>query len=374
MRPIEQYLNKKLTEREQAGNLRQLRTQRAAVDFFSNDYLGIATNNLLQPFMDGMNIGTGSTGSRLLSGNTKETEELEDTIAQFHRAEGALLFNSGYDANLGLITAITDRHTTILYDELCHASLIDGVRLSHANSYKFLHNDLADLEEKLERNRDKPQILIVTESVFSMDGDMAPLEPMVAMAERYEAAMVVDEAHATGVFGERGEGLVCKLGLEDKVFARVHTYGKAMGCHGAAVLGSKQLKTFLINFSRPFIFTTALPPHTISSINAAYQYLSQPEFTNTGLHELIAYFSSKIKSSALDGWKDSSSSIQALVVGGNERTKAIAAALQNANLQINAILHPTVPEGEERLRICLHAFNTREEIDKVFTIIEEANV
>jgi len=374
MSPIEQHLQKKLTEREQGGNLRQLRTQRATVDFFSNDYLGIATNNLLLPFMDGMNMGTGSTGSRLLSGNTKETEELEDTIAQFHRAEGALLFNSGYDANLGLITAITDRHTTILYDELCHASLIDGIRLSHASSYKFLHNDLTDLQEKLERNKDKGPILLVTESVFSMDGDMAPLEPMVAMAERYEAAMVVDEAHATGVFGERGEGLVCKLGLEDKVFARVHTYGKAMGCHGAAVLGSKQLKTFLINFSRPFIFTTALPPHTISSINAAYQYLSQPEFTNTGLHELIAYFSSKIKSSALDGWKDSSSSIQALVVGGNERTKAIAAALQNANLQINAILHPTVPEGEERLRICLHAFNTREEIDKVFTIIEEANV
>ncbi|MBS1584777.1 MAG: 8-amino-7-oxononanoate synthase [Bacteroidetes bacterium] len=374
MRPIEQYLNKKLTEREQAGNLRQLRTQRAAVDFFSNDYLGIATNDLLQPFMDGMNMGTGSTGSRLLSGNTKEAEDLEDRIAKFHRAEAALLFNSGYDANLGLITAVSSRHTTILYDELCHASLIDGIRLSHASSYKFLHNDLDDLEEKLERNRDKGPILIVTESVFSMDGDMALLEQMAETAERYDAAMIVDEAHATGVFGERGEGLVCKLGLADKVFARVHTYGKAMGCHGAAVLGSRQLKAFLVNFSRPFIFTTALPPHTISSINAAYEYLSKQDFSNAGLHELIGYFRSKILGSGIDGWKDSNSSIQALVVGGNENTKTIATALQNAGLQINEILHPTVPEGEERLRICLHAFNTREEIDKVFTIIEEANV
>jgi 8-amino-7-oxononanoate synthase len=374
MRPIEQYLNKKLTEREQAGNLRQLRTQRAAVDFFSNDYLGVATNNLLQPLMEGMNMGTGSTGSRLLSGNTKEAEELEDRIAKFHDAEAALLFNSGYDANLGLITAISSRHNTILYDELCHASLIDGIRLSHASSYKFLHNDLADLEGKLERNKDRGPILIVTESVFSMDGDMAPLEQMLDIAERYDAAMIVDEAHATGVFGERGEGLVCRLGLADRVFARVHTYGKAMGCHGAAVLGDKLLKSFLINFSRPFIFTTALPPHTVSSITAAYEYLAQANFSNAGLHELIGYFRSKIPGSGMHGWKDSPSSIQALVVGGNEKTKAIATALQNAGLQINAILHPTVTEGEERLRICLHAFNAKEEIDRIFTIIKDTNV
>lgn len=374
MTPIEQYLQKKLTEREQAGNLRQLRTQRATVDFFSNDYLGIATNNLLQPIMEGMNMGTGSTGSRLLSGNAKETEKLENRIAAFHGAEAALLFNSGYDANLGLITAVSSRHTTILYDELCHASLIDGVRLSHANSYKFLHNDLTDLEDKLERNRDKGPILLVTESIFSMDGDMAPLADMAAMAELYGAALVVDEAHATGVIGKKGEGVVCKLGLEDKVFARVHTYGKAMGCHGAAVLGGELLKTFLINFSRPFIFTTALPPHTISSITAAYEYLSQDSFSNKGLHELIDHFRSSVGDSGLSGWKDSSSSIQALVVGGNARTKTMATALQGAGLQINAILHPTVPEGEERLRICLHAFNTKEEIDRIFTIIRDTNV
>ncbi len=374
MTPLEQYLQQKLDAREQAGNLRQLRTQRAATDFFSNDYLGIATNNLLVPFMQGSDTGTGSTGSRLLSGNSKETEALEEAIANFHNAEAALIFNSGYDVNMGLITALTNRHTTIIYDELCHASLIDGIMLSRAGSHKFAHNNVADLRKKLEHSKNKGPQLIVTESVFSMDGDTAPLKEIAELAEKYSAALIVDEAHATGVFGNKGEGLVCSMDLETKIFARVHTFGKALGCHGAVVVGSKQLRSFLINFARPFIFTTALPPHTISSISAAYKYLSQPGFSNKGLYELVAYFQQQVKESGMKGWKESCSTIQALVVGDNEKTKAAATALQNAGLQINPILHPTVPMGEERLRICLHAFNTKEEIDKIFATLEELNV
>jgi len=373
MTPLEQYLQQKLAGREQAGNMRQLRTNRAATDFFSNDYLGIVTNKLLLPYMQGSD-GTGSTGSRLLSGNTKEAEVLEQSIAEFHNAEAALLFNSGYDANIGLITSISDRHTIILYDELCHASIIDGVRLSLATSNKFSHNNIEDLQNKLERNKDKGPVIVITESVFSMDGDIAPLKEIAALAAQYNAALIVDEAHATGVFGKKGEGIASSIGPEEKIFARVHTYGKAMGCHGAAVLGSTQLKQFLINFARSFIFTTALPPHTISSISAAYQYLSGPEFSNKVLHGHIAYFRQKINESDLAGWKDSSSPIQALVLGSNDKAKKAATALQSAGLQINAILHPTVPLGEERLRICLHAFNTQEEIDKIFTTLKEQHV
>lgn len=374
MSPLEQYLQQKLDEREQAGNLRQLRTARAATDFFSNDYLGIATHGLLNRFLPRSNMGTGSTGSRLLSGNSIETDMLETRIADFHNAEAALLFNSGYDANMGLVAAISNRHTTLLYDELCHASLVDGIRLSHAKHHKFAHNDIEDLQSKIQRTGTDGQVIIITESVFSMDGDLAPLQELARIAEENKAALVVDEAHATGVFGADGTGLVCALGLEQKVFARVHTYGKAMGCHGAAVLGSTRLKQFLVNFARPFIYTTALPPHSISCIGAAYEYLAQPDFSNARLHELISYFRQKVDASGMKGWKDNESPIQVLLTGDNEKAHEAAKALQSAGLQVNAILHPTVPAGQERLRVCLHIFNTLEEIDRIFETLKGTDV
>jgi 8-amino-7-oxononanoate synthase len=368
MGPVEQYIDKKLQERKETGKLRKLRSSNAQLDFFSNDYLGIASNKLL-----GINEpGTGSTGSRLLSGNSLETELLEKRIANFHKAEAALIFNSGYDANTGLLASIANRHSTILYDELCHASIIDGMKLSRsARHYKFRHNNATDLEKKLEQHSGNGPVIVVVESVYSMDGDIAPLVEIASLSERYNASLVVDEAHATGVFGPKGAGLVAELQLEKKIFARVHTFGKALGCHGAAVLGSNRLKEFLVNFARPFIYTTALPPHSIAAIGKAYDYLSDPFFSNKELHELIAYFREKIKASGNTGWKDSTSPIQALVCGNNEHTKKVAQALQDAGLQVNPILHPTVPEGSERLRICLHIFNTKEQVDLLFNILSK---
>ena len=370
MNRVEQYLASKLQERVQAGNLRKLTTQTAPTDLFSNDYLGLVTTGtlavLMQPAQSGFHT-TGSTGSRLLSGNSEQAEILEQTIATFHKAEAALLFNSGYDANISLLSSITGRNTTILSDELCHASLIDGIRLSTASrKYKFTHNDLADLEEKMKKFESEGPVIVVTESIFSMDGDSAPLADMVSLCEKYDAQLIVDEAHATGVIGTHGEGLVCKLGLQDKVFARVHTFGKALGCHGAAVVGSNVLKEYLINFARPFIYTTALPGHSIHAAYCAYQYLSQHNFSNRQLHELIAHFRSRINDSGLSGWIESTSSIQALVVGDNDRSKLLASKLQQAGLQVKPILHPTVPAGMERLRICLHIFNTKEQVDILF--------
>ena len=373
MNRVEQYLADKLNDRTQTGNLRRLSTQRAPIDFFSNDYLGLATTGLLAELMRPDKVdSTGSTGSRLLSGNSEQAEMLEQTIASFHKAEAALLFNSGYDANMGLLASVTNRSSTILSDELCHASIIDGIRLSQCSrKYKFAHNDLSDLKEKLARYTSDGPTVVVVESVYSMDGDMAPLAEMVRLCEQYDAQLIVDEAHATGVIGAHGEGLVCTLGLQDKVFARVHTFGKALGCHGAAVAGSNLLKQYLINFARPFIYTTALPGHSLHAVYCAYQYLSGHSFSNTTLHDLISYFRSRVAASGVEGWKDSVSSIQALVVGSNDDARRFAAKLQQAGLEVRPILHPTVPLGMERLRICLHTFNTREQVDLLFETLSQ---
>jgi len=358
-----------LAVRAEAGNLRKLSTNRAAVDLYSNDYLGIATSGILnEAIKHTENIQTGSTGSRLLSGNSDAFDALERKIAAFHDAEAALIFNSGYDANTGLLQAIAGRHTIIVYDELCHASIIDGIRLSLcAYKYAFAHNDADALAGLLERHAGKYSIIVVVESVYSMDGDIAPLAAIAGLCSQFDASLVVDEAHATGVFGTRGEGLVQMLGLQRQVFARVHTFGKALGCHGAVVAGSALLRDCLINFARSFIYTTALPPHSVAMIDAAYDHLASPAFSNQPLHELIGYFRSRTASQT--GWVDSTSAIQAFVAGGNERCRQLAATLQQTGLQVNAILSPTVATGGERLRVCLHTFNTRQQVDQLLNTI-----
>ncbi len=247
----EDFLIKKIEERKSAGSLRQLKLVRGMVDFCSNDYLGLAS--LLKVGNPGLQLG--STGSRLLAGNYPLIEEVEMEIAEFHQSEAGLIFNSGYDANVGLLSCVAQKNDTIIYDSLSHASIRDGVRLSFAQSWAFNHNDLVDLEKKLQLATG--QLFVVTESVFSMDGDKAPLVEIVELCKTYKAALVVDEAHATGIIGDKGAGLVQAMGLQQHCLARVHTFGKALGCHGAIVLGSKILRTYLINFARSLIYTTA---------------------------------------------------------------------------------------------------------------------
>lgn len=373
MNPLEQLLAAKLKEREAAGNLRSLSIAEGQADFFSNDYLGLATTGLLNNIIKDTYPeagGTGSTGSRLLSGNNAEVEALEQTIAIHHGAEAALVYNSGYDANMGLIASIGHRHTTIIYDELCHASIIDGVRLSQTqNTFKFHHNNIADLSNKLQSHSGKGPLIVITESVFSMDGDMAPLELIAALCSAYNAQLIVDEAHATGVYGHHGAGLVSALGLQDQVFARVHTYGKALGCHGAAVVGPANLKQYLINYSRSFIYTTALPVHSIRAIACAYQYLASQAYSAQPLHDLIAYFSHSITERNLTDFVYSTSPVQAYITGSNDTANHLAAQLQAAGLQVKAIRSPTVPKGSERLRMCLHTFNTHKQVDVLMGVL-----
>ncbi len=368
-----QFLSDKINERILANSLRDLKfNDNNLIDFSSNDYLGFANSEhlkakLLEELSKHENYTLGSTGSRLISGNTRYIEELESYIANYHQAETGLIFNSGYDANIGLLSSIANRNDTFICDELIHASLIDGVRLSKANKFTFKHNNLIALEDKLKIA--KGNVFVITESVFSMDGDFAPLTQIIGLVNKYKANLIVDEAHATGVIGKNGEGLVQALGLQDQIFARIITFGKAIGSHGAIVLGSQILKTYLINFARSFIYTTAPSFHNLAIVKNAYQYLNKANEV-IYLQNLIAYFNTKIKD-INHQFIYSESAIQSLLVSGNLECKETAKRIRDKGFNVKAILSPTVPIGKERIRICLHAYNTKEEIDHlVNTIIQ----
>jgi 8-amino-7-oxononanoate synthase len=304
-------------------------------------------------------------GSRLLSGNYELIERAELEIAQFHQAEAGLIFNSGYDANIGLLSTVPQRGDTILYDFLSHASIRDGIRLSNAQSFSFEHNHLDDLEKKL--NIATGTVFIVTESVFSMDGDLADLVALVNIAEKYNAHLIIDEAHATGIIGSRGEGLVQSVGLSDRMFARVHTFGKALGCHGAIVLGSSTLKNYLINFARSFIYSTALPPIAIDAVQQSYRLFPAMNKERDHMLALIDFFT---KSTIRFEKLNSTTPIQIIIIPGNDTVKQVALQLQAAGLDVRAILYPTVPKNSERLRIILHAFNTFEQVNQLIKILQ----
>lgn len=370
---IQHILSQKLQSRAERGLLRRLRTGTGLVDFCSNDYLGFASDPafrqiLKQLAIDFADDNTGATGSRLLAGNTHLAEEVEAEIAAIHRAEAGIIFNSGYDANLGFFSCIADAGDTILYDELVHASIHDGLKLSKAIARPFKHNDVAGLEEELKQATGN--IFVAVESIYSMDGDVAHLAQMVALCETYNAALIVDEAHATGVIGTNGLGLVNHLGLEDKCFARLHTFGKSLGLHGAIILGSNTLKQYLVNYGRSFIYSTALPPHSYRQVRAAYQYMLANPQRIAQLHGLIAHYNQQV---AGLNYKvlNSQSPIQGIVVPGNAEVRALAQKLEEKGFDIRPIVSPTVPKGAERIRICLHAFNTTAEIDRLVSELSQ---
>jgi len=360
------FLEQALQNRKENGLLRQLKSTFPSIDFCSNDYLGFSKikNNELRI----TNLERGSTGSRLISGNSSYVEEVEKGIAKFHSAESALIFNSGYDSNLGLLSSVPQKNDLILFDELSHASIYDGIRLSYAKHYKFKHNDLVSLNDLLQRHRTNfENIYIVVESVYSMDGDSAPLSEIVTLCKKYKNCfLIVDEAHAIGVFGTNGFGLCNQLGIENDCFARIYTFGKAMGCHGAVVVGSEVLRKYLINFARSFIYTTALPKHSIDNINSAYQLLQTTEQIKK-LQTVIQYFLSK--TTHLKNLIKSNSAIHCLVIGDNGKVDNLENVLAKNNIYAKAIKSPTVKKGTERVRFCLHAFNTKEEIDLLVKVI-----
>ncbi|MBB3968363.1 aminotransferase class I/II-fold pyridoxal phosphate-dependent enzyme [Mucilaginibacter phyllosphaerae] len=364
-------MQNKLDERKVQGNYRRLRTQSNLVDFCSNDYLGFARSPILrgtiQKETDSYPLSlNGATGSRLISGNITYIEELEQQIAGFHQSEAALLFNSGYDANLGLFSSLPQKGDTIILDELIHASIIDGARLSYANRYTFRHNNLESLEGKLKQA--KGICYVVIESVYSMDGDSPPIAAILKLTQQYGAHLIADEAHAFGLYPA---GLIPHLGLQDQLFARIVTFGKALGCHGAVVLGSSLLRRYLINFARSFIYTTAAPFHQLASVKMAYQLLQKSTAQINALHQNIALFKHGIQQNSAPCLLQSDSAIQCLLLNSNEKAKHAAQHLQNAGLDIRAILSPTVAQGAERIRICLHSYNTHQEINLLTSTINK---
>jgi len=371
MEKINSLIDSKLHERSVNSSLRSLSVNTGLIDFCSNDYLGFSQSDELKASIESHlklypDYNIGSTGSRLISGNDEFTQKLESEISFFHNSESALIFNSGYDANVGLFSSLPERGDTIILDEFIHASIIDGSRLSYANRYTFKHNNLESLEEKLKLA--KGNIFIGIESIYSMDGDAAPLTEIVNLAEAYSASVVVDEAHAIGIFGNNGRGLVEQYNLTNKVLARIITFGKALGCHGAAILCANNLQTYLINFARSFIYTTAASFYTHLCVKMAYKHLVESDIAL--IHKKVNLFRKEAEDIYVQ-FIDSNSPIQSLIIEGNVKAKFVAAALQKKGFNVRAILHPTVSLGKERLRICLHTFNTDNEIITLVKSLKE---
>lgn len=339
-----------LDRQKQRGLDRKLQTASGLIDLTSNDYFGFAKKKRVQ------SACPGATGSRLLTGHSSLYEELERWIAEFHRAESCLIFPSGYTANIGLLSALGTARTTFLYDLEIHASMIDGMRLGKGKNIPFRHNNLSSLERRLQHAR--PPVFVLIESVYSLSGDLAPIEAIAQLCAQYSADLLVDEAHATGIFGTRGEGLVCHLGLESKVFARIHTFSKALGAHGGCVVGSQSLKEYLLNYSRPLLYTTALPPSTLDHVAHNYKKCaSQAQEQQASLQRLIQYFCHKT------GRTNDQSPIHPLRIGNIEETRAAAHQLREKGIDLRAILPPTVRQKQPCLRLVLHSFNRPSEID-----------
>ena len=366
------FINERLQNRAAQGLLRKLPLQRSLTDFCSNDYLGFSRSEALkakllkaQEIHQGMPLG--ATCSRLLTGNSEFAESLEADLAADHNVEAALLFNSGYTANLAFFSCLPQKGDTIIIDEFIHSSVIDGCRLSFANRIKFKHNDVQSLEEKIKRA--KGSCFVVVESVYSMDGDLAPLMEIVALCKTYGALLIVDEAHAYGVFGK---GLVHLSGLTSDIFAVVITFGKALGAHGAAVLGSQALRSYLINFARPFIYSTAMPFSNLLQLQTSFLFLKENLHLQQELQRKILLFKHCIYPVLANNTL--SNPIQAMLLPGNETVKIISKELADKGLAVYPILSPTVPKGKERLRICLHVFNTDQDIETLcFFLLKAIN-
>jgi len=335
----------------------------------SNNYLGLANDPRITRAVADAALagGAGSGASRHISGSMSPHEALEKRLAAFKGTEAAVLYNTGYMANVGIISALAEPEDAVFSDELNHASIIDGCRMSGAAKEIYRHSDMADLERRLSRSKARHK-LIVTDAVFSMDGDLAKLREIVELARRYNAWTMVDEAHATGVFGRSGRGLVDHFGLTGKIDVIMGTLGKALGGFGAFAAGSRKLVDFLINRSRMLIFTTALPPHVCAGSIAALDILEQEPERIARLHRLSAGFRDRLKEAGLD-LCGSVTPIVPVRIGPEEKTLAIARELWNEGLFAIAIRPPTVPEGTCRIRATVMATHTEADLDGAATRI-----
>ena len=368
-----------LEARRARGRLRSLDTTVGdrLVDFASNDYLSLARDqaihaaSLREEMHESGHQVNGSTGSRLLTGGSAAHDAFEKWLAEFHGYEAATLFGSGYAANSGVAACVAGPEDAVFFDELSHNSTRFGLARSRQSATPFRHNSVADLSRLLRRRRAETAVVFV-ESVYSMDGDIAPLAEMAQVCEAEDACLVVDEAHATGVVGDSGRGALDDVG-RDAVLCAVHTFGKAVGCHGAAVLGSAALRQYLANYSPPLIYATALSPAATRLAARCYRALSGP--VGDDRRDRLAAVVSVLRARLADldaSLLDSASPVHALVVPGADRVSAVAADAQRAGFDVRPIRAPTVRAGSERLRIVAHAHNTPDEVHRLCDVLRDS--
>lgn len=395
MNVLDQALEREIAALRDAGLYRELRRidspqashlttgGRAMLNFSSNNYLGLANHPALREAAARalQDFGAGCGASRLICGSLAPHHELEVALAEFKGTEAALSFSSGHAAALGTIPALVGRGDVVIIDKLVHACLVDAARLSGAKLRVFAHNDLADLEHKLkwaqrvQSSKCPSRVLVVTESVFSMEGDAAPLQDLVSLKDRFGAWLMLDEAHATGLYGERRRGLAEACGLSDRVEVHMGTLGKALGASGGYIVGSRILIDFLINTARSFIFSTAPVPAAAAAATAAVRLVqaSEGDVRCRQLWDRAAYARSRLAQSA---WSlpEEPSAIIPLVLGAEAKALAAAAHLRERGIYIAAIRYPTVARGKARLRVTLTADHTEADVEEMVKELEEVRV
>lgn len=383
MEGIEEFLKKK----DREGLLRKLKPaalrlggkiyfgDKEYLDFSSNDYLGLSNHpKLKKAAIDATNkFGVGACASRLLSGDSELFHELEDAIAKFKSKEAALVFNSGYQANLGMISSLFTKNDCIFSDRLNHASIIDGILLSQAKIFRFQHNDCAHLESLLKKERNKfKSSLIITESIFSMDGDEAPLKELVGLKEKYNCQIMVDEAHATGIFGEHGSGLVEERGLSDRIDLIMGTFSKALAGFGSYLAASKSTINYLVNTCRSFIYSTALPPAVIACNLASLKLIKDEPQRRKTLLAMAKILRDELgkKGFCVKG----SSQIIPVILGDNLRALEFAKKIQEKGYWVMPVRPPTVPAGQARLRLSLSYYHNQETLNKLIDVISKIRI
>ena len=347
------------------------------LSFCSNDYLGLANHpDVIKSFKQAADkYGVGSGSAHLVSGHSAEHHALEEELAEFMGTERALLFSTGYMANLGVVSALCDRHSEIYEDKLNHASLLDAALLSRARRIRFPHLDINNLEQRLTdsgySNKTTANKFIISDGVFSMDGDLAPLDKLVYAAENNNSTLMIDDAHGIGVLGKKGKGIVEHFGLDSKqVPVLVGTLGKSFGTAGAFVAGSEDLIETLIQKSRSYIFTTAMPAAVAAATRKSLQILEEENWRREKLRSLISQFRKGAAELGLE-LIDSRTPIQPIIIGSSEQALILSEKLLEKNILISAIRPPTVPEGTARLRITFSATHTEEHVDNLLAILDE---
>lgn len=391
MTEFHRHLGEQLDEIDRQGQLRQLvpvahldrgRIEvdgRTYLNLAGNDYLGLATDcNLLQTFFrrqqaDSLlaGYGLGSTASRLMTGNTLPYRQLEEQLRELYQAEAALVFNSGYHLNIGILPALAGKQDLILADKLCHASLIDGMRLARAKVVRYPHLDYAAIEQLLARERERfRNVFLVTESIFSMDGDTADLAQLVAIKERYRATLYVDEAHGVGIRGAQGCGLAEEQGVRGRIEILTGTFGKAFGGQGAFVVGSRLLIDTLLNTARSQIFTTGLPPISVHWLCFVLARIPLMAEKRAHVAELARRLRDELRLQGLSTLGESN--IVPVMIGDAARAMAAADQVSKAGFWVKAVRPPTVPTGTSRLRLSLNAAMDWDQLEPLPALIRSA--